>query len=62
MKEYIVSDDAVELVRCKDCIHRPKKKKDYLEFPDGVCPCQCDDDWYDWMPDDNWFCGNGDRK
>ena len=56
-----------ELIRCKDCIHRPKRIDDEgngfdYEFPDYKCPCQCDDPWYNWMPKDNWFCGNGERK
>lgn len=62
--------DAVPVVRCKDCKHRPERLEEgkgegfNLEFPDYnfVCPCQCDDGWYNWMPDDNWFCGNGERK
>ena len=58
-----------ELVRCKDCRHRPKEpdletyKNGFdLEFPDSRCPCECDDGFYSWYPDDNWFCGNGERK
>lgn len=62
--------DAVQVIRCKDCKHRPKRLEDgegegfNLEFPDDnfKCPCQCDDGWYNWMPADNWFCGNGERK
>jgi len=60
--------DADELVRCKDCKHRPRRIEKNggnwfdLEFPDNRCPCQGDDGWYNWMPDDNWFCGNGERK
>ena len=55
-----------ELVRCKDCEHRPTKPEKYengfdLEFPDGKCPCQCDDGWYSWYPSDDWFCANGKR-
>ena len=62
------AEDAVPIVRCKDCKHRPKRLEEVggegfnLEFPDYKCPCQCDDGWYNWMPDDNWFCGNGERK
>ena len=57
----------IEIVRCKDCKHRPVKPNDYengfdLEFPDGKCPCQCDDGWYSWYPADNWFCADGERK
>ena len=59
----------VEVVRCKDCIYRPiavprKRGRGFdYEFPkDNECPCQCDDDWYSWMPSDDWFCANGKRK
>ena len=56
-----------ELIRCKGCKHRPKKIGEGtqgfdLEFPDWKCPCQCDDGWYNWMPEDDWYCGNGERK
>ena len=56
-----------EIVRCKDCKHRPTMPDDHtdgfdLDFPDGKCPCQCDDGWYSWYPSDNWFCANGERK
>ena len=55
-----------EIVRCKDCKHRPTKPDGYengfdLEFPDGKCPCQCDDGWYSWYPPDDWFCADGER-
>jgi hypothetical protein len=59
--------DAVPVVRCRDCIHRPigdpcehdvqpPKENDYR------CPCLCEDDWYSWIPADDWFCANGERK
>lgn len=52
-----------EIIRCKDCKHRPTgEKRDDLEFPDDKCPCKCEDYWYSWKPSDNWFCGNGERK
>lgn len=56
-----------ELIRCKDCKHRPIVPNDHtdgfdLKFPDCKCPCQCDDSWYSWYPEDNWFCANGERK
>lgn len=55
--------DAVPVVRCKDCKHRPTgENRDDLEFPDDKCPCQCEDYWYSWKPSDDWFCGNGERK
>ena len=54
----------VRVVRCKDCIHRPTGTgaNHDIEFPDDRCPCQCEDYWYSWMPRDNWFCANGERK
>ena len=56
--------DAVPVVRCKDCIHKPRgtRNKYDMEFPDEICPCQCDDYWYSWMPYDDWFCANGERR
>ena len=60
-----------ELVRCKDCKHRPELKLysdrhgNYtaVEFPDGSkCPCQCEDFFYSWYPKDDWFCADGERK
>lgn len=60
--------DAGELIRCKDCKHRPRQVEENvgnrlnLEFPDYRCPCRCEDGWYNWMPDDDWFCGNAERK
>ena len=60
--------DAVPVVRCKDCKHRPIDTGGHnygqdLFFPDeDECPCQCGDQWYSWMPSDDWFCPNGERK
>lgn len=61
--------DAVPVVRCKYCKHRPIDTGGHnygqdLFFPDedNVCPCQCGDSWYSWMPGDDWFCANGERK
>ena len=56
--------DAVPVVRCKDCKHKPRGTgaNHDVEFPDEVCPCQCEDYWYSWMPQDNFFCAWGERK
>lgn len=62
--------DVVEVVRCKDCIHRPSviegttggREWRRLEFPDFWCPMQCEDSWYDTMPSDDFFCKYGERK
>lgn len=60
--------DAVPVVRCKDCKHRPWKVYDDkgkflgVDAPDEMCPCQCEDNFYNYVPDDDWFCANGERK
>lgn len=65
--EQMPTIDAVPVVRCKECIHRPIDTGGHnygrdLEFPDGVCPCRCGDPWYSWMPKYNWFCSDGRRS
>lgn len=65
--------DGPEVVRCKDCKHRPKEipfvtsygeHDTYLDFPNGSkCPCQnTSDQYYSWNPEDDWFCADGERK
>ena len=58
--------NAEEVVRCKDCKHKPTGSgvNHDIEFPeqDYRCPCRCEDYWYSWMPDDDWFCANGERR
>lgn len=29
---------------------------------DDICPCLVDDGWYSWMPEDNFYCGRGERR
>lgn len=57
------------LVRCKDCKHRPISNG--ISHPlapkldgwsDYACPCLCDDEYYNFMPDDNDYCSRGERK
>lgn len=69
IKNHMEKHDIVEVVRCKECKHRPSDPKgnNYgqdLVFPCGdyKCPCRCDDSWYSWMPKDDWFCANGERS
>ncbi len=67
MIEAAPTVDAVPVVRCKDCKHKPVvpqwcENGFDIEFSDDICPCQCDDGWYSWCPDDNWFCPRGNRK
>lgn len=61
-----------KIVYCKNCIHRPFLSEDYnseswdagysIIFPDYICPLQCEDGYYNKMPKDDWFCGNGEEK
>lgn len=65
--KWISEHNNGELVRCKDCKHRPVKPNDYkngfdLAFPDYKCHCQCEDGWYSWYPGDDWFCADGERR
>lgn len=58
------------LIYCKDCIHRPviydrdnnvrapRDKDGWLDF---TCPFVCTDSWYTRMPDDDFFCKNGEK-
>ena len=61
-----------KIIRCKECKHRPVTNDNYdddeldcgfnIEFPDYKCPCQCEDAYYNRLPDDNWFCANAERR
>ena len=62
--------EARPIVYCKDCIHRPYEMVPGIRYgltvesPDRAykCPCFCDGDgWYSYIPDDDFFCGNGER-
>lgn len=62
--EYKQQIEWSPLVRCKDCKHRPSGDEwnHDIEFPDDLCPCQCEDFWNSWIPKDDWFCGNGEKR
>lgn len=59
-----------ELVRCRDCKHRPIKGDGNIVYApddsdgwdDDTCPCLCEDCYYNWMPDEDFFCGKGERR
>ena len=63
-----IKDEAAEWFHSK--WRGPKVEKEHIsrfdgfdiEFTDYVCPCQCDDGFYNWMPKDDWFCANGERR
>lgn len=64
--------EVAELIRCKECKHRPIKedadRENYgfnLIEPNGGderCPCLVSDGWYSWMPKDDFYCGFGERE
>lgn len=84
-REWIIDDDFLdeetklsadgqgyltELVRCKDCKHKPNGYTDddvlrYPNFPheeNNPCPCQVyEDEWYSWIPNDDFYCSFGER-
>lgn len=56
-----------DIVRCKNCKHRPYDEEGYgisedLVFLDDVCPLQCDDPWYSRYPADDFFCAKGESN
>ena len=62
----------IDIVQCKDCKHRPiKDDSDGADYGfnivaptdgDDLCPCLVEDGWYSWMPEDNFYCGRGERR
>ena len=74
MLDEVPTADVVEVVQCKDCKHRPYLvpakydssgkciKYAYITSIDEVCPYVCEDPWYNLVPEDNFFCGFGERK
>ena len=70
MINEIPAADVVEVVRCKDCKHKPNGYTDddvlrYPNFPheeNNPCPCQVyEDKWYSWIPNDDSYCSYGER-
>lgn len=62
--------DVVEVVRCKDCRHKPNGyiDDDVLRYPNfpheesNPCPCKVyGDEWYSWIPNDDFYCSFGER-
>jgi hypothetical protein len=61
-------------VMCKDCINRPFKiNKDRESYGFNLdarmkndfeyyCPFMCEDGWYSTMPEDDFYCKNGERR
>lgn len=58
-------DKPMEVVRCAECRHRGKPISVSgfgIIWPDSSCPGRCEDPYYSWVPPDDWFCANGERK
>lgn len=63
--DYQWNDNHGYLIRCKDCKHYGKGSNENryaIVWPDDVCPCQCGDSYYNWLPPEDWYCANGERK
>lgn len=68
--EELGSSAQPEIIRCKDCKHRPIATRAdegilwgfSVEFPDEICPLQCEDGWYSHYPKDDFYCANAERK
>lgn len=60
--------ELVKIVRCKDCKYKPINMGKYgvgrdLYFPtEYKCPFECDDPYHSQMPDDEFYCANGEEK
>ena len=68
---HVTARNISEPVRCKDCKHRPMKKDPngndygfnlYSSDDTEICPCIVGDNWYSWMPQDNFYCAYGEWK
>ena len=64
-----VRNERSYLIDAKDCKHRPVDTGKQIEPPeengriDETCPCiNADDCWYSFMPEDDYFCADGERK
>ena len=72
VREIINSAPTIDIVRCKECKHRPiKEDADGANYGfnliepiegDDRCPCLVNDGWYSWMPKDDFYCGYGERR
>ena len=53
-----------EIIRCKDCKHRPTIKDGFIVMTEETMKCPCDggDYIHSWIPEDNFFCANGERR
>ena len=54
----------LEIILCEGCKHRPIMRNGHIVPPEGdeKCPCLCEDPFYSWIPEDNFFCANGERR
>jgi hypothetical protein len=73
--QEIPAADVVEVVRCKNCKHRPVVVNPSRPYGSGLagpgsdpfgrdetCPYLCDDGYYNRMPRDDGFCNLGEVK
>lgn len=72
--DEVPAADVVEVVRCRDCKHRPVVTDESHPYGFGLacpkegayqdvtCPYLCDDGYYNRMPADGWYCADGERR
>lgn len=73
-KKDVRPADVVEVVRCKDCVHRPIVQDASMRYGFGItgpeengdtdftCPYLCSDPYYNRMPKDDWYCSSGKKR
>lgn len=68
MKNSPIIEFPPEIIYCRDCIHRPFKEYSEIQAPkingltDYTCPFVCVDSYYTIIPDNDFFCKNGERE
>lgn len=63
LKMAISALEQPEIIRCKDCKHRPEKDSFIALTEDTMkCPCDGGDYIHSWIPEDNFYCANAERR
>lgn len=64
--DFLIANDVVPVVRCKDCIHtREKNGHEQFMYNENVCICTKEDIWGITKNEPVWgndFCSYGERK
>ena len=68
--ESFPAADVRPVVTCSECMYAPFGTDEGfdLEWPhddwpeNNPCPCKCDDGWYSYKPNPEFYCANGKRE